>query len=63
MNFYVPIFSCYQIPQLIFDFKKVTISPERMTLLLEKKTILEKSFFHTNECKCMSLNVKIELLI
>ena len=42
----------------------MAVSPQHMTLVVKTLlTIVEKSFFHTNKCKCVSLNVRIELPI
>ena len=58
------IFSCSHIPQLNHKFKNVVVSPHHMTLLVQIMLIIVgKSFFHTNKCKCMSLNVRIEVPI
>ena len=59
-----PFFNCYEIPQLKCKFKRLSISPQRMAWIVKIMLIIEeKSFFHTNKCKCMSVNVEIELPI
>ena len=57
-----PFFNCYQIPQLNLKFKRLVVSPQRMTLLVKNiLTIVEKNIFHTKKCQWMSLNRRIEL--
>ena len=58
-NNYAPCFN-----RIDFVVTPSYIELQRMTLLMKiMPTIVEKSFFHTNKCKCMSLNVRIEILI
>ena len=57
-----PFLKCYQIPQLNCKFKRLVVSPRYIALLVKiKLTIVGESFFHTNKCKSMSVNVGAEL--
>ena len=58
INFYVPVFQLLVDSQLNCIFKRLTVSPQGIILLVKIiVTIIKKAFFHTNKCKCMSLNV------
>ena len=53
--------SCYQIPQLYCKFKILAVSAWLAGEIHTNN--FRDRFFHTNKCKCMSLNVRVELPI